>query len=126
MRGERHALRAGEYLVSLACRRLPARIRAERYQEWLAELPVILHDCDAGTAPLRVVRMLAFAADTLRGATLAPGAYRGAHQGGHPGAPTGGGPSRASAGSPRPCCCSAPCSAPCWPCWRTRATSSIN
>ena len=35
MRGERCALRAGEYLVSLACRRLPARIRQERYQEWL-------------------------------------------------------------------------------------------
>jgi hypothetical protein len=85
MRGERHALRAGEYLVSRACRRLPARIREERYQEWLAELPVILHDRGAGPAPLRVVRMLAFAADTLRGTTLAPGAYRGAHRGAHRG-----------------------------------------
>ena len=37
MRGERHALRAGEYLVSRACRKLPARIREERYQEWLAD-----------------------------------------------------------------------------------------
>jgi hypothetical protein len=46
---------------------------------------VILHDRDAGPAPLRVVRMLAFAADTLRGTTLAPGAYRGAHRGAHPG-----------------------------------------
>jgi hypothetical protein len=82
MRGERHALRAGEYLVSRACRRLPARIREERYQEWLAELPVILHDREAGPAPLRVVRMLAFAADTLRGTTLAPDAYRGAHRDG--------------------------------------------
>ena len=82
MRGERHALRAGEYLVSRACRRLPARIREERYLEWLAELPVILHDREAGPAPLRVVRMLAFAADTLRGTTLAPDAYRGAHRGG--------------------------------------------
>jgi hypothetical protein len=87
MRGERHALRAGEYLVSRACRRLPARIREERYQEWLAELPVILHDSGVGPAPLRVVRMLAFAADTLRGTTLAPGAYayRGAHRGAHRG-----------------------------------------
>ena len=85
MRGERHALRAGEYLVSRACRRLPARIREERYQEWLAELPVILHDREAGPAPLRVVRMLAFAADTLRGTTLAPDAYRGAHRGAHRG-----------------------------------------
>jgi hypothetical protein len=85
MRGERHALRAGEYLVSRACRRLPARIREERYQEWLAEMPVILHDREAGPAPLRVVRMLAFAADTLRGTTLAPDAYRGAHRGVHQG-----------------------------------------
>jgi hypothetical protein len=75
-------LRAGEYLVSRACRRLPARIREEWYQEWLAELPIILHDREAGPAPLRVVRMLAFAADTLRGTTLAPDAYRGAHRGG--------------------------------------------
>jgi hypothetical protein len=82
MRGERYALRAGEYLVSRACRRLPARIREEWYQEWLAELPIILHDREAGPAPLRVVRMLAFAADTLRGTTLAPDAYRGAHRGG--------------------------------------------
>ena len=82
MRGERYALRAGEYLVSRACRKLPARIREGRYQEWLAELPVILHDREAGPAPLRVVRMLAFAADTLRGTTLAPDAYRGAHRGG--------------------------------------------
>jgi hypothetical protein len=85
MRGERYALRAGEYLVSRACRKLPARIREGRYQEWLAELPVILHDREAGPAPLRVVRMLAFAADTLRGTTLVPDAYRGAHRGAHPG-----------------------------------------
>jgi len=81
MRGERCALRAGEYLVSLACRRLPARIRQEQYQEWLAELPVILRDRGTGPAPLRVVRMLAFAADTLRGTALASDAYRGAHRG---------------------------------------------
>ena len=81
MRGDRSALRAGEYLVSLACRRLPARIRQEQYQEWLAELPVILRDRDTGPAPLRVVRMLAFAADTLRGTALASDAYRGAHRG---------------------------------------------
>lgn len=83
MRGERQALRAGEYLVARACRRLPARVREERYEEWLAELPVILHDRDIGPAPLRVIRMLAFAADTLRGTTLAPGAYRSAYRGTH-------------------------------------------
>ena len=81
MRGERCALSAGEYLVSLACRRLPAGIRQERYQEWTAELPVILRDPTAGPAPVRVARMLAFAADTLRGTALAPEAYRGAHRG---------------------------------------------
>jgi len=81
MRGEKCALRAGEYLVYRACRRLPARIRQEQYQEWLAELPVILRDRDTGPAPLRIVRMLAFAADTLRGTALASGAYRGAHRG---------------------------------------------
>jgi len=79
--GERWALSAGEYLVARACRRLPAEIREERYQEWAAELPVILHDRDAGPALRRVVRMLTFAADTLRGTTLAAGAYR--HQGVH-------------------------------------------
>ena len=121
MRGERYALRAGEYLVSRACRRLPARIREERYQEWLAELPVILHDRGAGPASLRVVRMLAFAADTLRGTTLAPGAYSGLT-----GGLTWAEPPRPSAGSPPACCCSAPCSVPCWPCWRTKASSSIN
>ena len=81
MRGGRCALRAGEYLVRRACRRPPARIGQERYQEWLAELPVILRDRDTGPAPLRVVRMLAFAADTLRGTALAADAYRGAHRG---------------------------------------------
>lgn len=81
MRGERYALRAGEHLVSWACRRLPARIRQEQYQEWLAELPVILRDRDTGPAPMRVIRMLAFAADTLRGTALASDAYRGAHRG---------------------------------------------
>jgi hypothetical protein len=81
MRGERCALRAGETLISLACRRLPARVRQERYQEWLAELPVILRDRGTGPAPVRVIRMLAFAADTLRGTALASDTYRGAHRG---------------------------------------------
>jgi hypothetical protein len=81
VKGERWALSAGEYLVARACRRLPAEIREERYREWVAELPVILHDRDAGPAPRRVVRMLTFAADTLRGTTLAAGAYQ--YQGAH-------------------------------------------
>ena len=81
MIGERWALRGGEYLVARACRRLPAEIREERYREWVAELPVILHDRDAGPAPRRVVHMLIFAADTLRGTTLSAGAYQ--YQGAH-------------------------------------------
>lgn len=79
--GERWALSAGEYLVARACRRLPAEVREERYREWVAELPVILHDRDAGPAPLRVIRMLTFAVDTLRGTTLSAGAYQ--YQGAH-------------------------------------------
>ncbi len=83
MSGERWALRAGEYLVRRACRRLSARARDQRYQEWAAELPVILHDPEVRPTARRVARMLGFAADTLRGTTLAPGSYRyrGAHQG---------------------------------------------
>jgi hypothetical protein len=84
MIGERWVLSAGEYLVARACRRLPAEVRDERYREWAAELPVILHERGAGPATRRVARMLAFAVDTLRGTTLAAGAYRyhGAHRGG--------------------------------------------
>jgi hypothetical protein len=68
MRGERQLLRLGEYLVGRACRRLPRDIRHERYQEWAAELPAILHDPQIRLAPRRAIRMLAYAADTWRGA----------------------------------------------------------
>jgi hypothetical protein len=44
MRGERWLLRAGEFLVGRSARHLPAAARDERYQEWAAELPVILGD----------------------------------------------------------------------------------
>jgi len=71
MRAERPLLRIGEYLVGRACQQLPRRIREQRYQEWVAELPVILHDPQIGPAPRRVVRMLGYAADTVRGAALA-------------------------------------------------------
>jgi hypothetical protein len=83
MRGERWALRAGESIVRLASRRLPPRARKERYQEWAAELPVILHDPEVRPAAHRLVRMLWFAADTLRGAPAAARAarHRGAHRG---------------------------------------------
>ena len=77
MRGERHLLRLGEYLVGRACQQLPQDIREERYEEWAAELPAILHDPQIGLAPRRAMRMLAYAADTLRGTALEPGRTRG-------------------------------------------------
>lgn len=70
MRAERPLLRIGEYLVGRACRRLPRSLREERYREWVAELPAILHDPQIGSAPRRAVRMLGYAADTLRAAAL--------------------------------------------------------
>jgi hypothetical protein len=71
MRAERQLLRLGEYLVGLACQRLPRDIRPERYREWAAELPVILHDPRVRFASRRAARMLGYAADTLRAAALA-------------------------------------------------------
>lgn len=76
MRGERQLLRTGEYLVGRACRRLPRDIRQERYREWTAELPAILHDPQIRPAPRRAIRMLAYAADTLRGAATMPARAR--------------------------------------------------
>jgi hypothetical protein len=83
MRGERWLLRMGEFLVGRAARHLPTAARVERYQEWAAELPVILGDPEIKPAAARAARMLWFAADTLRGAALGPGPARrgGAHRG---------------------------------------------
>jgi hypothetical protein len=83
MRGERWLLRAGEFVVGRAARHLPAAARGVRYQEWAAELPVILRDPQVKPAAARAARMLWFAADTLRGAVLGPGParHRGAHRG---------------------------------------------
>ena len=72
MRGERQLLRLGEHLVGLACRPLPRDVREERYREWAAELPAILHDPQIRPAPRRAIRMLAYAADTLRGTPMTP------------------------------------------------------
>ena len=72
MRGERQLLRLGEYLLRRACQRLPPDIRQERYREWAAELPAILQDPQIRHAPRRAVRMLAYAADTVRGAAMTP------------------------------------------------------
>lgn len=76
MRGERPLLRAGEYLVSRSCRCLPGPIRDERYREWTAELPAILNDPGTKPAVRRAVRMLCYAADTIRGTALASGRAR--------------------------------------------------
>jgi hypothetical protein len=77
MRGERRLLRLGEYLVGRACQRLPPDVREERYREWAAELPAILHDPQVRFAPRRAVRMLGYAADTLRATIMTPGKARG-------------------------------------------------
>jgi hypothetical protein len=76
MRGERQLLALGEYLVRRACRPLPRDVREDRYREWAAELPAILHDPQVRFAPRRAVRMLGYAADTLRGTALTPGTAR--------------------------------------------------
>ena len=55
-----------------ACR-LPREVREERCREWAAELPAILHDPQVRFAPRRAVRMLGYAADTLRGTAMTPG-----------------------------------------------------
>jgi hypothetical protein len=59
MRGEPALLRLGESLVRRACRRLPRTARDDRYREWAAELPAILHDPEIRLAPRRALRMLA-------------------------------------------------------------------
>lgn len=76
MRAERALLRTGEYLVGRACRGLPPKTRDQRYREWTAELPAILHDPQIRLAPHRAVRMLGYAADTLRGTALTAGPTR--------------------------------------------------
>ncbi len=70
MRGERQLLRLGEHLVGRASRQLPRKVREERYREWAAELPAVLHDPQIRFAPRRALRMLGYAADTFRGTAL--------------------------------------------------------
>lgn len=86
MKGERGLLRAGEFLVARAARRLPASVRDERYREWAAELPAILRDPSLGPPWRRAAQMLGYALDTIRAAALRPGQdrYRGAHRGRDP------------------------------------------
>jgi hypothetical protein len=86
MKGERGLLRTGEFLLARAVRRLPGRVRDERYREWAAELPAILRDPSLGPSWRRAARMLGYALDTIRGAALRPGQdrYHGAHRGRDP------------------------------------------
>jgi hypothetical protein len=60
------AQRIAEHLVRRACRHLPDDTRDERYREWTAELPAILHDPDIRSGLLRSARALSYAAGTSR------------------------------------------------------------
>src|ERR1700735_580893 len=66
--------RLAERLIRRACRHLAAETRDERYREWTAELPAILHDPDIRPAPRRAVRALLYAADHTRTARKLPAA----------------------------------------------------
>jgi fumarate reductase subunit D len=59
-------LRAAEWLIRGACRRLPEAARDDRYEEWTSELPHILSDPGVHPAPRRAVKALLFAADQHR------------------------------------------------------------
>jgi hypothetical protein len=62
MKGERGLIRLGECFIGLACRRLPAKTRDERYREWTAELPAILDDPDVRFTWHRATRMVRYSA----------------------------------------------------------------
>ncbi len=58
--------RIGEWLIRVACRRLPGDVRGERCREWTAELPAILGDESIRLSLLRTLRALAFCAGISR------------------------------------------------------------
>jgi hypothetical protein len=62
------AQRIGEWLIHADCRRLPADVRAERCQEWTAELPAILADQGIRLPFLRTLRVLTFCIGISRAA----------------------------------------------------------
>jgi hypothetical protein len=68
--------RIAEHLIRRACRYLPGETREERYREWAAELPAILHDPGIRFAPLRSARALIYAADTFRSTRYPLGALK--------------------------------------------------
>ena len=60
MSGTPHVQRIAERLIRASCRRLPGELRAERYQEWSAELPAILHDATIRSGLIRAIRALSY------------------------------------------------------------------
>jgi hypothetical protein len=58
--------RIAEWLIHVACRRLPADERGERCREWTAELPAILDDESVRPSFRRALRALAFSAGISR------------------------------------------------------------
>jgi hypothetical protein len=68
-----HGQRLAEHLIRRACRNLPDDTRDDRYREWAAELPAILHDPDIHFALLRSARALLYAADHTRSTRRLPG-----------------------------------------------------
>jgi hypothetical protein len=58
--------RLAESLIRLSCRPLPEDTRDERYREWTAELPAILHDPSIRSQTRRDLRALRFAAGHAR------------------------------------------------------------
>lgn len=64
------ARRLAGHLIRRACRRLPEDIRDDRYREWTAELPAILHDPDIRFRLHRSARALRYAAGHTRTARL--------------------------------------------------------
>jgi hypothetical protein len=71
--GHGRGQRLAEHLIRRACRHLPDDARDERYREWTAELPAILHDPDIRPQARRTARALLYAADHTRGASRLPG-----------------------------------------------------
>jgi hypothetical protein len=61
-----HVQCAAERLIRRACRHLPDDARDERYREWAAELPAILHDPDIRFTLVRSARALRYAAGIYR------------------------------------------------------------
>lgn len=58
--------RVADRLIRASCRRLPSDLREDRYREWAAELPAILHDPDVPSSLLRRARALRYATGVAR------------------------------------------------------------